>query len=136
MIPDIRRWRRWTWLLLAWTFAVLGLALLVTTSIGGACSGFEGLGLDICAAGVTAGTAILWVLLLAIWVIGFLVLAIPWFARRPARRLCPPYGHPVDQGETSCRACGYDFLQGGRATAEQRTPGPVAVDASADEPDA
>jgi len=136
MIPDIRRWRRWTWLLLGWSLAIPGLALLVAASIGGACNGLEGLGLDVCAAGVTAGGVILWTLLGVIWVIGFLVLAIPWFARRPARRLCPPYGHPVDQGETSCRACGYDFIAGVRATAEPRTTQPAAVVESVDQPDA
>jgi hypothetical protein len=120
MIPDVRRWRRWTWLLLAWSIAIIGLAITLTGSIGGTCDGLEGLGLDICAAGVAAGTVLVWILLGVIWVIGFLVLSVPWFARRPARRLCPPYGHPVAQGETRCRACGYDFIAGTAAAAEPR----------------
>jgi hypothetical protein len=121
MVPDIRRWRRWTWLLLAWSIAIIGLALLLTGSISGTCDGLEGLGLDVCAAGIAAGTVLVWILLGVIWVIGFLVLSVPWFARRPVRRLCPPYGHPVAQGETTCRACGYDFIAGSAATPEPRT---------------
>jgi len=136
MIPSIRRWRRWTWLLLGWSLAVLGLALLVAATIGGACNGLEGLGLDLCAAGVTAGIVTLWTLLGVAWAIGFLVMAVPWFARRPARRLCPPYGHPVDQGETVCRACGYDFVAGILATTESQTAGPAAAVESVDPPDA
>jgi hypothetical protein len=121
MIPNIRRWRRWTWLLLAWSIAIIGLALVLTGSIGRTCDGLEGLGLDLCAAGVAAGTVLIWILLSVIWVIGFLVMSVPWFARRPARRLCPPYGHPVAPGETTCRACGYDFIAGIVATSEPRT---------------
>lgn len=121
MVPNIRRWRRWTWLVLAWSIAVVVLALILTGSIAGTCDGLEGLGLDICATGVSAGTVLVWILLAVIWVIGFLVLSVPWFARRPARRLCPPYGHPVAQGETTCRACGYDFIAAIAASSEPRT---------------
>ena len=112
MVPDIRRWRRWTWLLLGWSVAVLLSALFPSGSIGGTCDGLEGLGFNICTTGIVAGTAIIWTLLGVIWLIGFMLLAIPWFARRPARRLCPPYGHPVAQGQTKCRVCGYDFITG------------------------
>jgi hypothetical protein len=121
MFPNFRRWRRWTWLLLAWSFAVIGLALVVTGSIGGTCDGLEGLGLDVCAAGVAAGTVLVLILLGVIWVIGFLVMSVPWFARRPPRRLCPPYGHPVDQGQTTCRACGYDFIAAIAPISQRRT---------------
>ena len=110
MVPDMRSWRRWTWLLLAWSAAVLSLALFLSGSIGGTCDGLEGLGFNICTTGIIAGTAIIWTLLGVIWLIGFVLLALPWFARRPARRLCPPYGHPADQGETTCGICGYDFI--------------------------
>jgi hypothetical protein len=112
MTPDVRSWRRWTWLLAAWSLATLVTAIVLSGSISNTCDGLEGLGLNLCTTGIVAGTAIIWTLLGVIWLIGFLLLTLVWFARRPARRLCPPYGHPVNQGDTACRACGYDFLTG------------------------
>ena len=125
MVPDIRSWRRWTWLLLAWSLVVLLSALFLSGSISGTCGGLEGLGFNICTTGIVAGTAIIWTLLGVIWLIGFLLLALPWFARRPSRRLCPPYGHPVDQGETTCPVCGYDFVVGSVAVASPLTRAPA-----------
>ena len=134
MVPDMRSWRRWTWLLLAWSVAALLLALFLSGSISGTCDGLEGLGFNVCTTGIVAGTAIIWTLLGVVWLIGFLLLAIPWFARRPARRLCPPYGHPVDQGETTCRVCGYDFVVGMLTVAPTQASGSAASAEADDQP--
>jgi len=112
MIPDARRWRRWTWALLAWTVAMVAVAVVATTMLGNICEDLEGLGFRACSAGTTAGTVIALIVVLWAWLVGFLFLALAWFARRPARRLCPPYGHPVEMGATACPRCGYDFVTG------------------------
>jgi len=112
MVPDVRRWRRWTWLILAWTAAMGALALVLTTTLGGVCDDLEGLGFAACTAGSLAGTFLGWVIVVWVWLVGFLLLTVIWFARRPLRRLCPPYGHPVDMGQATCPVCGYQFRAG------------------------
>ncbi len=122
MVPDVRRWRRWTWVVIAWTVAMSALALVLTTILGGICDDLNGLGFAACSAGTTAGTVIGWMIVAWAWLVGFLILAVLWFARRPVRRLCPPYGHPVDMGQPVCPVCRYDFLTGtpGEGAATQR----------------
>ena len=112
MIPDLRRWRRWTWLVLAWTAATVAIALVATTTLGGICDDLGGLGFAVCSAGSVAGTVVAWAIMAWAWLIGFMLLTVLWFARRPVRRLCPPYGHPVGMGRPTCPVCGYDFLTG------------------------
>lgn len=128
MIPDARRWRRWTWLVLLWTVAMLALALVATSMLGGICDELEGIGFAFCSAGSVAGTVLAWLLVGTAWMIGFLFLVLFWFARKPARRLCPPYGHPVDTGQTTCRKCGYDFAAANPlpVTAPPAPPAPAA----------
>jgi hypothetical protein len=112
MTPGMRGWRRWSWLLVGWTLGAVALALLATLSFGDACGTMEGMGLTVCRAGAGIGVLIVLFIVFWAWLIGFLLLAIAWFARRPTRRLCPPYGHPVEEGRTTCRVCGYDFVSG------------------------
>jgi hypothetical protein len=112
VVPDVRRWRRWTWVVIAWTGAMAVLALVLTTVLGGICDDLEGLGFAACSAGSLAGTFIGLAIVGWAWLVGFLILAVLWFARRPLRRLCPPYGHPVAIGRPTCPVCGYDFLTG------------------------
>jgi hypothetical protein len=112
MTPEMRGWRRWTWVMVGWSIGAVVLALLALGAVGDACGAMEGIGLTVCRTGAAIGAfAVLFIVFWA-WLIGFLLLVVGWFARRPKRRLCPPYGHPVDEGRTTCPACGYDFVAG------------------------
>lgn len=110
MIPDVRRWRRWTWAIVAWTALAWLAGSSALAAFGGACDELEGVGLAVCAVGSAAGTLITITAVLWTWLLGFGLLALGWFARRPERRLCPPYGHPVARGRTACPDCGWDFV--------------------------
>jgi len=87
-------------------------ALIAQKVVAGICDDLEGLGFAVCSAGSLAGTFLGWVIVAWAWLVGFLFLTVIWFARRPPRRLCPPYGHPVDMGAAACRVCGYEFRAG------------------------
>jgi predicted small secreted protein len=108
---DVRSWRSWSWLLIVWSVVAAIAAIVLLTRLGDTCNTMNGLGLSICQTGATIGSVLGALVLFAIWLIGFMLLAIGWIARRPARRLCPPYGHPVDEESRSCPTCGYDFIE-------------------------
>lgn len=110
MRPDVTGWRRWTWLVIGWTALSLFLAVSSVLALGDACQGLEDLGWTVCQVGAVGGTFLYVFFIFWIWLIVLLLLMLGWFARRPQVRLCPPYGHPVAQGRTTCARCGYDFL--------------------------
>lgn len=91
---------------------MVAMALVLTTTLGGICDDLEGLGFAACSAGSLAGTFLGWAIVAWAWLVGFLFLTVIWFARRPPRRLCPPFGHPADIGVAKCRVCGYEFRAG------------------------
>src|SRR5262245_11602840 len=101
----MRDWRRWSWLLIAWTVGAVVLAIIALGALGDACTAMDGLGLTICRTGSAVGAIVVLIGIFEAWLIGFLLLAIGWFARRPAMRLCPPYGHPVEEGRSTCEVC-------------------------------
>ncbi|MFL5757575.1 MAG: hypothetical protein ACJ77N_14945 [Chloroflexota bacterium] len=108
---DVRAWRSWTVLLIVWSVVAVLAEIILLTRLGDTCNTMNGLGLSVCQSSATIGSVLGALVLLAIWLIGFLLLAVGWLARRPARRLCPPYGHPVDEESRSCPTCGYDFIE-------------------------
>ena len=91
---------------------MLAIGVFATTALGGVCDDLDGLGFAVCSAGSIAGTVLAWAIVAFGWLVGFLFLTVLWFARRPPRRLCPPFGHPVDMGRPTCAVCGYDFRTG------------------------
>jgi hypothetical protein len=88
---------------------MLAIGVFATTALGGVCDDLDGLGFAVCSAGSIAGTVLAWAIVAFGWLVGFLFLTVLWFARRPPRRLCPPFGHPVDMGRPTCAVCGHDF---------------------------
>jgi predicted amidophosphoribosyltransferase len=86
------RWRKMTWAIVLFTAFMLWWAWSTANRAAGV---------------LTAGFALTF--LFGIWLIGFLILSVIWFATRPVRRLCPVCGYEVRKGQTVCRQCGHDF---------------------------
>ena len=107
-----RSWRPWSWLMVGWTVGAIVLGLVVLLAVGDTCMSMSGLGLSLCEANVSIGSLLGVLGIFAVWLMGLVLLAVGWVARRPARRLCPPYGHAVDEGDRICSRCGYDFILG------------------------
>ena len=64
--------------------------------------------------------------ILIVGFIGFVVLAIIWFMRRPQGRDCPACGDLARRGVTICGGCGFDFSAAARRGAPERTIPAVA----------
>jgi hypothetical protein len=109
----MRRWRKMTWVLLAWC------ALIVVWVIAGAssathktateCAHSTVLSTKACEEAGTAGTGIGVAIILLIGFVGFVFFALIWLMSRPKGRDCPVCGETVKRGQTSCRSCGHDF---------------------------
>ena len=99
------RWRKMTWAIVIWTVLM---ALWVVGGVGAAgdnCAGLSGVQLDTCQAGTAIGAGIGVTLLIGIWFVGFLVLAILWFATRPKENVLVygPKGQQVTVSEKEAR---------------------------------
>ena len=96
--------RKASWALLIWT-VIMGI-----WAIGGGsqnCGGKVGSDLTYCQAGTGIGIT----LIIGLWLMGFIVLSLIWMMSRPHKRLCPQCGRDVKKGISSCKKCGYSFLQ-------------------------
>jgi hypothetical protein len=109
---DVRSWRMWTLAVGGWTLFAVIVGGVIIGRIADPCDQLSGIGLQTCASTASIGSVVATLVVFAIWLLGVLVLSVGWLARRPARRLCPPYGHVVPQGSRTCRTCGYDFITG------------------------
>ena len=106
------RWRKVTWVILVWNgLALFILAAAVTdNSDVKACRGGQ-----TCVGLTETFKWIAVVVVVAVWLIGFLALLFAGFMTRPQRRLCPrcgKHGRP----RRSCTKCGYDFTTGTNPT--------------------
>lgn len=100
--------RKATWALIVWSVLMLLWAISVGDAVGDACT-TEQANRGACQLGATLGGGVALVVILVIWLVGFLVLSVIWFMSRPQRRLCPACGHTAKKGEFTCRRCGFDF---------------------------
>jgi len=110
--PQSRGGRPWMWLTVGWTIAAIVLGALVLISVRDTCGSMTGLGQSLCQTNATIGSVLGVLAVFAIWLLGTALLALGWVAARPAQRLCPPFGHAVDEGSRACPQCGYDFILG------------------------
>lgn len=113
----MRRWRKMTWVLIAWCAVILVWA--IAGGAGNDCASQTGDAFtsaqdaqDACAAGTSIGVA----LVLLIGFFGFAFLSIIWFFTRPRGRPCPRCGEHVKRGVMTCKDCGFDFATIGAAT--------------------
>jgi zinc-ribbon domain len=141
-----RRWRKMTWVVVAWSGLLLVLTLVqMAMVVTKSCSefSFDSTCINIEAHG-RAGWTIEWLIRgIIVWIIGFIPLAVIWFMTRQQARTCPHCGVNVATGLTACANCGYDFTLGGNpapdstaaaslasvapvATSVAAAPGPVA----------
>lgn len=107
----MRRWRKMTWVLLAWCVLILVWVIAGASSASKHCTpGYE----EACNAGTAIGVG----LILLIGFFGFVFLSLIWFMTRPRTRPCPRCGEDVKKGVMRCGACGFDFAAlGGGETA-------------------
>jgi hypothetical protein len=112
----MRKWRKMTWAVIAWT------TLILVWMIGGAasndCASETGSGLlsdQDAQAACEVGTGLGVVAIAFFGFFGFVFLSIIWFMTRPKTRDCPRCGNDVEKGVMQCKSCGYDFNQMGVA---------------------
>lgn len=112
----MRRWRKMTWVVIAWTALIL--LWMIAGAAGNDCADeVTKLEQDACAAGT--GIGVLLVALIGFF--GFVFLSIIWFMTRPRTRDCPRCGEGVKKGVMRCQSCGFDFANvgGGSETADR-----------------
>lgn len=113
----MRKWRKMTWVLIAWT-----LLIIIWMVAGGAANecGQEAteLNQDACEAGTGIGVALVGFL----GFIGFVFLALIWFMTRPKGRACPRCGENVEKGQMVCPSCEFDFRTVGASPPEVGSP--------------
>jgi hypothetical protein len=110
------RWRRETWILLAWLGLAVGVLWAVSTY------GAAGLGFVGCErsddsiwanpfgpCGDAIATMVLLLATLLVGGIGLLVTSVLWLRARPTRRSCPGCAAPVMPADTRCPTCGRDL---------------------------
>ena len=97
---QMRAWRKMTWVLVAWTAAIIVLSIAVSGSQ--TCQTDAGI-VRVCSGGLDGGKA------LALWAGGFAVLSLIWVMTKPRTRLCSACGEDVMKGLTRCAKCGFDF---------------------------
>ena len=99
------RWRKATWAVVLWTalFAVWIVAGVGNT--GGNCAGMTGDELAACQAGTAIGAGLGVSFLIMLWFIGFIVLAVIWFASRPNNNVVVygPQGQQVSLSEKDAK---------------------------------
>lgn len=100
----MRRWRKMTWVLIAWSALIVVWAATGATANDCASEADE-LSRSACEAGTGLGV----MLILLIGFFGFAFLSLIWFMTRPKGRLCPQCGDDVRKGAVQCSTCGYDF---------------------------
>ncbi len=105
----MRRWRKMTWVLIAWCALIIVWAIAGGSSAAHDCTSQLGqAGQSGCQAG--AGLGILLILLIGF--VGFVFFALIWLMSRPRGRDCPVCGALVKRGRTRCSGCGHDFAAG------------------------
>jgi zinc-ribbon domain len=127
---NARRWRRMTWVVVAWSGLILGLTLVqMLQTASKSCSEFS-LDSDCVRIEVNgrAAAVVEWLLRgIVVWIIGFAVLAVIWFMTRQQARTCPHCGENVERGLTACANCGYDFTLGRNPAAAAAASTPRAA---------
>lgn len=101
MIPW--RWRIQTWVLIAWSvlapmwwlYALYHMLLLCNAFPGNACPPY-----------LYASSELLFVVIMAVPLVGTPLLIRGWFKSRPPRLFCQECGRRLRQGHTHCRECG------------------------------
>ena len=100
------RWRKMTWVLIAWCALILVWAIAGGGSAGSQCAHEASHAAKV---GCEAGTGIGVALVLLIGFFGFVFFSLIWFMTRPKGRECPACGERVKRGLTKCAGCGHDF---------------------------
>lgn len=106
-----RRWRPFTWVLIAFNLIMLIWLVGGLASGGDPCAGEVGDALEACRAGAAIGTGIGVALILTIWIVVGFILGMIWLVTGRGQRHCPVCGNRVKKGLTVCPACGHDFRQ-------------------------
>ena len=100
------RWRKMTWVVLAWCVLILAWAILGGGSAANDCSNqTDELSQSACEAGAGLGIAVI----LLIGFFGFVFFSLIWFMTRPRTRPCPRCGEDVKKGVMVCKSCSFDF---------------------------
>ena len=110
------RWRRETWIFLAWLGLTVGAVWAIST-FGAAGLGFVGCerwtdsvnASPFGPCGDAIATFVLILGALLVGGIGLLVTSVLWLRSRPTRRSCPGCAAPVMPADSRCPACGRDL---------------------------
>jgi hypothetical protein len=108
----LQLWQTWSWILIGWTLLSALIGGVVLARLGDPCAELNGAAQSSCQAAASIDSVVAVLVVFAVYLLGVLLIASGWLARRPALRLCPPYGHAVPEGSRTCPTCRYDFMTG------------------------
>src|SRR3712207_3160136 len=114
MEGHMRKWRKMTWALWAWSALILVWMFAGGGSAAQECANQRGdtfLSAEDAQAACEAGAGIGILLVAFVGFVGFLFLALIWFMTKPKGRDCPVCGDFVKRGAVVCGGCGHDFRQ-------------------------
>jgi hypothetical protein len=117
------RWRKMTWVLLAWValtvLFIVGINTWANNDVREDCIGdsFE------CDTAISIASGVWTAIGVVVGFLGFFALGLIWLMTRP-RRHCPACGRDAKKGVTVCKECGFDFARAAGASPPPRGPLP------------
>lgn len=122
-----------SWAILIWTALFLVWGVGGASSISNNCAGLTGNDLAACRAGTAIGGGLGLSIIFMLWFIGFVVLAIIWFATRPRSNVTVygPQGQQVQVTEAEAKkrvAQGWTYQPGVSVPPDPNAPPPVTGD--------